>query len=49
MRFLGIPPTNNEVTVEGMRFFKFRETKGVETWNLVDMLSMMQQLDVIKA
>ena len=47
--FLGIPPTGKKITVQGMRFFKFRGTKGIETWNLVDMLSMMQQLGAIKS
>jgi predicted ester cyclase len=46
---MGIPPTGRKVTFQGMRFFKFRGTKCIETWNLADMLSMMQQLGVIKA
>jgi predicted ester cyclase len=45
---MGIPPTDRKVTFQGMRFFKFKGTKCIETWNLVDMLSMMQQLGVIK-
>jgi predicted ester cyclase len=43
-----IPPTDRKVSVQGMRFFKFKGTKCIETWNLTDMLSMMQQLGVIK-
>jgi predicted ester cyclase len=46
---MGIPPTDRKVAVHGMRFFKFKGTKCIETWNLTDMLSMMQQLEVIKA
>lgn len=47
--FMGISATGKKVTVEGMRFFKFRGTKCIETWNLLDNLSMLQQLGVIKA
>jgi predicted ester cyclase len=45
---MGIPPTGRKVTFQGMRFFKFRGTKCIETWNLTDMLAMMQQLGIIK-
>lgn len=45
---MGIPPTGRKITVQGMRFFKFRGTKCIETWNLTDLFSMMQQLGVIK-
>jgi predicted ester cyclase len=45
---MGIPPTGKHVSIQGMRFFNFKGTKSVETWNVVDMLSMMQQLEVIK-
>lgn len=47
--FMGIPATGKKITVEGMRFLKFRETKCIETWNILDNLSMLQQLGVIKA
>jgi predicted ester cyclase len=45
---MGIPPTDRKVSVQGMRFFIFKGTKCIETWNLTDMLSMIQQLGVIK-
>ncbi len=47
--FLGIPATGKKVKVDGMRFFRFIGTKAVEMWNLVDMLSMMQQVGAIKS
>jgi predicted ester cyclase len=37
-------PTNKKFNIEGMTVFSFRESKIVERWNLVDMMSLMEQL-----
>lgn len=44
--FMGIPPTGNEVDVEGMAFHRFEDGKIAETWVQADMLGMMEQLGV---
>jgi steroid delta-isomerase-like uncharacterized protein len=43
-KFLGIPPNNKPIKVQGMSLFAFSGSKCVERWELVDMLSMMEQL-----
>jgi len=42
--FLGISPTNNTFRVNGMTIFYFKDRKCVERWNLVDMISLLEQL-----
>jgi steroid delta-isomerase-like uncharacterized protein len=44
--FLGIPPTNKQFTVEGMIFFRFKDYKITERWELIDILSAVKQLDI---
>ena len=44
---MGIPPTNNVVTVTAIEIYRIADGKIVEQWALVDVLSMMQQLGVI--
>lgn len=41
---LGIPPTGREVSIQCMRFLKFKDKKCIEAWSLMDILSMIQQL-----
>jgi steroid delta-isomerase-like uncharacterized protein len=44
---MGIPPTNNQVTVRGMSIERVSGDKIVETWDSYDALGLMQQLGVI--
>ena len=44
--FLGIPPSDKQVRVDGMCFFCFKGSKVIERWEIIDMVSMMQQLGV---
>jgi steroid delta-isomerase-like uncharacterized protein len=44
---MGIPPTNNPVTVRGMSIERVSNAKIVETWDSYDALGLMQQLGVI--
>ena len=43
-KFLGIPPSNKPFKVQGMSLFAFNGSKCVERWELIDMLSMIEQL-----
>jgi steroid delta-isomerase-like uncharacterized protein len=47
--FMGMPATNNAVTVTGMDFMRFRDDRIVEHWGELDMLGLLQQLGVIPA
>jgi predicted ester cyclase len=42
--FVDIQPTNKQFRVNGMTVFSFRDAKVIERWNLVDMMSLMEQL-----
>jgi predicted ester cyclase len=42
--FMNLQPTNKQFRVHGMTVFSFRDTKCIERWNLVDMMSLMEQL-----
>ena len=42
--FMDLQPTNKQFRVDGMTIFSFRDAKVIERWNLVDMLSLMEQL-----
>ena len=42
-----IPPTNKQVGIEGMTFFKFSNGKIIEAKVQNDVLGLMQQLDAI--
>lgn len=44
--FLGVPPSNKQVKINGMIFFRFNEQKIVERWEIIDLLSIVKQLDV---
>lgn len=43
-KFWGIPPRNKSFKVQGMSLFVFNDSKCVERWELIDMLSMIEQL-----
>ncbi len=42
--FVDLRPTDKQFRVNGMTVFSFRDTKVIERWNLVDMMSLMEQL-----
>lgn len=52
--FLGISPSDKQVRIEGMIFFRFKDYKITERWEVIDILSaakqlgLKQQLSVIK-
>jgi predicted ester cyclase len=42
--FMDLRPTDKQFRVNGMTVFSFRDTKCIQRWNLVDMISLMEQL-----
>ena len=42
--FIALQPTDKQFKVNGMTVFAFRNTKVVERWNIVDMISLREQL-----
>jgi steroid delta-isomerase-like uncharacterized protein len=44
---MGIPPTGKEICITGMAIDRFEDGKSVEHWEILDQLTMMQQLGVI--
>ena len=42
--FMDLKPTDKQFTVNGMTVFSFHGTKCIERWNLVDMISLREQL-----
>ena len=42
--FMDLQPTDKQFRVNGMTVFSFRDTKCIERWNLVDMMSLMEKL-----
>jgi predicted ester cyclase len=42
--FVDLRPTDKQFRVNGMTVFSFRDAKCIERWNLVDMMSLMEQL-----
>ena len=42
--FMNLQPTNKQFRVNGMTVFSFHDTKCIERWNLVDMMSLMEKL-----
>ena len=47
--FMGVAPTNKQITLSGIHIDRIADGKVVETWNCSDMLGVMQQLGVIPA
>jgi steroid delta-isomerase-like uncharacterized protein len=45
--FMGIPPTNKRVMVEGIDIYRYAGGKRVETWRQWDRLGLLQQLGVV--
>jgi predicted ester cyclase len=42
--FMDLQPTDKQFRVNGMTVFSFHDAKCIERWNLVDMMSLMEQL-----
>jgi predicted ester cyclase len=42
--FMDLRPTDKQFRVNGMTVFSFRDSRCIERWNLVDMMSLMEQL-----
>ena len=42
--FISLQPTNKQFKVNGMTIFAFRNAKVIERWNIVDMISLKEQL-----
>ena len=47
--YLGVPPTGKPVAYDEIFIFRFAEARIAETWGVVDVFSLMQQLGVIVA
>jgi predicted SnoaL-like aldol condensation-catalyzing enzyme len=45
--FMGIPPTGKRAEITGINVNRFKDGKVVESWGILDTLSLMQQLGVI--
>src|ERR687888_1578610 len=43
-KFMDLQPTDKQFRVNGMTVFSFRDRKCIERWNLVDMMSLTEQL-----
>lgn len=46
--YLGIPPTGKSVTYDEIFIVRFVNGRAAETWGVVDVLSHMKQLGVIR-
>jgi predicted ester cyclase len=44
---MGIPPTGKKVSITGIAIDRFENGRSQEHWEIIDELSLMQQLDVI--
>jgi predicted ester cyclase len=42
--FIGLQPTDKQFKVNGMTVFALRNAKVIERWNIVDMISLREQL-----
>lgn len=42
--FMDFQPTDKQFTVNGMTVFSFHDIKCIERWNLVDIVSLSEQL-----
>ncbi|SHI75486.1 conserved hypothetical protein, steroid delta-isomerase-related [Malonomonas rubra DSM 5091] len=45
--FMGIPATNRQVNVHGIVMSRFQDNKILEDWEVLDELSLLQQLGVV--
>jgi predicted ester cyclase len=44
---MGIPPTGKQISIIGIAIDRFENGQSVEHWEIIDQLSLMQQLGVI--
>ena len=44
--FMGVPPSDKQVRIDGMSFFRFKGSKIAERWEVIDLLSAAKQLGV---
>jgi hypothetical protein len=42
--FLGVPASNKQVRVDGMIFIRIKDSKIVERWEVIDIISAAKQL-----
>lgn len=47
--FAGIPPTNKDFTITGIDIYRVENGKLAEHWDVVDQLSLLQQLGLLPA
>lgn len=47
--FMGIPPTGRSVTVTGMNINRIADGAIAESWGVIDVLGLLQQLGVVPA
>ena len=45
--FLGAPPTNRSIEVEGMMFARTENGQIAEGWTMIDQMGMLQQLGLV--
>jgi predicted ester cyclase len=45
--FAGIPPTNKDFTIGGIDIYRVEDGKLAEHWDVVDQLSLLQQLGLL--
>jgi steroid delta-isomerase-like uncharacterized protein len=43
----GFPATGRKITARGMTFFRFRDGRICEEWNIIDMLSVLRQAGLL--
>ena len=44
--WMGVPPTGRRVTIRVMDYVRYRDGRGTEHWNIVDVAGMLAQLGV---
>lgn len=44
--FLGVPPSNKQVRVDGMFFIQIKDSKIMERWEVIDIISAAKQLGI---
>ena len=42
--FLGVPASNNKIEMNGLSFYKVRDGKVAEIWNMADIATLMEQI-----
>jgi steroid delta-isomerase-like uncharacterized protein len=47
--FMGIPASGQRIQIEGMNFYRLKDSRITDIWTQFDGLSMMQQLGVLPA